>query len=209
VYTGDLSTGAGVAKAVAGAGAVIHCATDPRRWQVDIDGTRRLVEAARAAGGPHLVYVSIVGVDRIPYGYYRAKLATERVVEESGLPWTILRVTQFHDLIRMVAGVLAKSPLVPVPAGVRFQPVDVHEVAARVIKLATGTPAGRVDDMGGPHARTAEELFRAYLRATGRRRLILPISLPGKVFRGFRAGANLTPEHAYGRVTFEDYLNHR
>jgi uncharacterized protein YbjT (DUF2867 family) len=96
------------------------------------------------------VYVSIVGVDRIPYGYYRAKLATETVVEESGLPWTILRATQFHDLIRRIAGVLAKSPVVPVPAGVRFQPVDVHEVAARVVELATGTPAGRVDDMGGP-----------------------------------------------------------
>jgi uncharacterized protein YbjT (DUF2867 family) len=206
VYTGDLATGAGLAEAVAGTGVIVHCASDPRHWQVDIDGTRRLVEAARSAGNPHLVYVSIVGVDRIPYGYYRAKLATERIVEESGLPWTILRATQFHDLIAGIARLLAKSPVVPVPAGVRFQPVDVHEVAARIIELAGGEPAGRAPDFGGPQVRTADDLLRVYLRATGRRRVLLPIPLPGKVFRGFRAGANLCPEHADGRSTFEDYL---
>jgi uncharacterized protein YbjT (DUF2867 family) len=207
VYTGDLATGAGLAEAVAGIGVIVHCASDPRHWQVDIDGTRRLVEAARYAGTPRLVYVSIVGVDRIPYGYYRAKLATERVVAESGLPWTILRATQFHDLIAGMARRLARSPVVPVPAGVSFQPVDVHEVAARVIELASGEPAGRVADFGGPQVRTAKDLMQAYLSATGRRRLVVPISLPGKVFRGFRTGANLCPEHADGRTTFEDFLN--
>ncbi len=207
VYTGDLATGAGLAEAVAGTGIIVHCASDPRNGQIDIEGTRRLIEAARSTGTPHLLYVSIVGVDRNPFRYYRAKLATERVVAGSGLPWTILRATQFHDLIAAVARLLAKSPLVPVPAGVSFQPVDVHEVAARIIELATAGPAGRAADFGGPQVRTAEDLLRTYLSATGRRRVLAPIVLPGKVFRAFRAGANLCPEHADGRTTFEDYLN--
>jgi uncharacterized protein YbjT (DUF2867 family) len=202
-YTGDLSTGAGLAEAVDGTEVIVHCASDPRHWQVDIDGTRRLVEAARAAGAAHLVYVSIVGVDRIPFGYYRAKLATEKVVEESGLPWTILRATQFHNLIAAVAKVLTKSPVVPVPEGVSFQPCDVREVAARLVELAGGPAAGRVPDFGGPEIRTTAELFNSYRR----RRVIVPIPLPGRVFRALRSGANLAPDRRDGRITFEQFLS--
>jgi uncharacterized protein YbjT (DUF2867 family) len=205
-HTGDLTTGAGLAEAVAGAAVIVHCASDPRHWQHDIDGTRRLIEVARADGAPHLVYVSIVGVDRIPYGYYRAKLATERVVEESGLPWTIQRATQFHDLIRTIAAALAKSPVLPAPAGVSFQPVDVHEVATRIVSLATAPPVGRAPDFGGPEVRTAPDLLHAYLRATGRRRLVARIPLPGKMIRALRDGANLTPGHRDGQRTFEEFL---
>jgi uncharacterized protein YbjT (DUF2867 family) len=208
-HTGDLATGAGLAGATDGVAAIVHCASDPRHWRTDAPGTRRLIDAATATGAPHLVYVSIVGIDRVPYGYYRAKLDTERVVEAAGLPWTILRATQFHDLVIMVARALAKSPVVPVPAGVSDQPVDVREVAARLVDLATGPAAGRVADMGGPEVRTVKDLFRSYLRATGRRRLLLPVVLPGKAFRAFRAGGHLAPEHADGKVTFDAYLEDR
>ncbi|MDQ3990030.1 MAG: NAD(P)H-binding protein, partial [Actinomycetota bacterium] len=93
----DLCSGAGVDGAVAGVDAIVHCATTD--GAADVPLTRTLVDGARRAGTPHLVFVSIVGVDRIPLGYYRAKLAAERVVEESELGWTVLRATQFHDLI--------------------------------------------------------------------------------------------------------------
>jgi uncharacterized protein YbjT (DUF2867 family) len=202
-YTGDIATGAGLAEAVQGTEVVVHCASDPRHPRTDVDGTRKLVAAA---DGQHLVYVSIVGVDRIPYPYYAAKLATEHVVEDSGLPWTILRATQFHNLIAAIAGVLAKSPVLPVPAGVSFQPVDVHETAARLVELALRPAAGRVPDFGGPEVRSAADLVHAYLRATGRHRLVTPIALPGKMIRALRAGANLTPGHRDGRITFEEYL---
>jgi nucleoside-diphosphate-sugar epimerase len=72
---GNLATGAGVARAVGGAGVIVHCATSPWARRVDVGGTGRLLEAARLAGSPHLVYISIVGVDRVPFRYYRAKLA--------------------------------------------------------------------------------------------------------------------------------------
>ena len=87
---------------------------------MDVDGTRNLLEAARAAGTPHLVYISIVGIHRVPYRYYQAKLAAERLIQASGLPWTILRSTQFHQLLLVTRG-LVRLPLVPVPAATSWR----------------------------------------------------------------------------------------
>ena len=102
------------------------------------------------------------------FGYFASKLAAERVVADSGLPWTTLRAAQFHDLILMVAQQMARLPVIPVPAGFRFQPVDAGEVAARLVELALGTPAGLVPDMAGPQVYEMAELLRGYLRASQR-----------------------------------------
>lgn len=204
--TGDLATGEGIDAAVDGVATIAHCASS---YRGDPGAGRNLVQAALRAGAPHLVYVSIVGVDRIPFGYYRSKLETERVVADSGLPWTTLRATQFHDLILTMAQRLATLPVAPVPAGFRFQPVDAGEVAARLVELTLGTPSGRVPDMGGPRAYSAADLLRGYLRAAQRRRLIVPVRLPGGAARAFRAGANLAPEQAVGRRTWEEFLADR
>lgn len=210
---GDLSTGEGVAAAVAGAAVIVHCAgtgTDDERL------TRHLVEAARAAGSPHLVFISVVGADRVPgdrgldrlmFRYFAAKLAAERVVEESGLPWTTLRATQFHTLVFTVASWVAKLPVALLPAGMRFQPVAAGEVADRLVELASGDPQGLVDEMGGPQVLTTRQLFDSYVASAGRRRRpILSIPLPGRGARAVREGANLCPDHAAGRQTWADFL---
>jgi uncharacterized protein YbjT (DUF2867 family) len=161
------------------------------------------------------VYISVVGADRIPvasgidramFGYFASKLAAERAVADSGLPWTTLRATQFHDLTLLTVRQLAKLPVVPVPAGWRFQPIDPAEVAARLVDLALGSPAGLVPDMGGPRVYEMAELVRGYLRARRKHRPILPVWIPGKAARAFRAGANLAPDRAVGRRTWEDFL---
>lgn len=205
--TGDLVKGHGIAEAVDGVSVIVHCATT--RGGKDVQATRRLAEAAvaRSAGTPpHLVYISSVGIERMPFFYYRAKLAAEQAVRESGLPWTVLRTTQFHDLIARMTTVQRAQPVTLVPAGVRFQPVDTGEVAVRLAELAGADPAGRVEDMGGPQIRTARDLAGATLRAYGRRRPVVPVRLPGKVFRGLREGRHLAPGQAVGRITFEEFL---
>jgi uncharacterized protein YbjT (DUF2867 family) len=131
------------------------------------------------------------------------------VVADSGLPWTTLRATQFHELILMVAQQMARLPVIPVPAGFRFQPVDAGEVATRLVELALGTPAGLVSDMAGPQVYEMAELLRGYLRASHRHRPIIPVWLPGKAARAVRAGANLAPERAVGRRTWEEFLADR
>jgi uncharacterized protein YbjT (DUF2867 family) len=210
--TGDLATGEGIEAAVRGIEIIVHCAGGPKG---DGDKARHLVRAASRAGTRHLVYISVVGADRVPvtspidramFGYFASKLAAERAVAGSGLPWTTLRATQFHDLLLLTVRQLAKLPVVPVPAGWRFQPIDPAEVAARLVDLALGSPAGLVPDMGGPRVYEMAELVRGYLRARRKHRPILPVWIPGKAARAFRAGANLAPDRAVGRRTWEDFL---
>jgi uncharacterized protein YbjT (DUF2867 family) len=213
--TGDLASGEGIEAAVNGVGTILHCAGGPKG---DEDKARNLVRAASRVGTPHLVYISVVGAERIPvvsgvdramFGYFASKRAAELVVAGSGLPWTTLRATQFHDLMLMVARSLAKLPVIPVPAGFRFQPVDAGEVATRLVELALGQPSGLVPDIAGPRVYGVTELLRGYLRASHHHRPIMPVRLPGKAARAFRAGANLAPEPAGGRRTWEDFLAER
>ncbi|MEU5281357.1 SDR family oxidoreductase [Streptomyces asoensis] len=196
--------GPGLDAAVAGADTVVHCASTPRGG--DEQAAANLIAAARRAGVRHLLYISIVGVDRVPFGYYRAKLAVEEQVAQSGLGWTVLRATQFHDLLVQVFQALAKVPVMVLPAEVSDQPVEVAEVADRLAELAAGAPAGRVDDLAGPEVRTLESLARAFLEASGRRCAVLNVPLWGAAYRSFRAGGHLAPERAVGKGTFEAYL---
>ncbi|MCW2643375.1 MAG: hypothetical protein JWP76_5681 [Dactylosporangium sp.] len=203
--TGDLATGTGLDAALDGIATVIHAASDPRTSGSDVEAANRLLAAART-GHPHLVYVSIVGVDRVPLKYYREKLAVERLVERSELPGTIQRITQFHTLVLTLLRGAAKLPVVAVPAGTSFQPIDVPEAAAQLIRVASGLALGRAPDLGGPEVRSAADLARAYLRSRGRRRPVVPVRLPGAVARGYRDGGHLAPDHLGGGRTWEEFL---
>lgn len=204
--SGDLVKGRGVGTAVAGARVIVHCATALTGG--DEAATRHLVRAVRGSATEprHLVYISIVGVDRVPLGYYRQKLRAERVLEDSGLPVTVLRATQFHELVVLMTTSQRWLPVAFALSGVRLQPVDSGEVAERLAELALGEPAGRAEDLGGPQVRTAQDLARSTLEACGRRRRVVPLWLPGRALRGYRAGGHLAPDRAVGRVTFEDHL---
>jgi uncharacterized protein YbjT (DUF2867 family) len=210
VVVADLSTGAGLEAAVAGASALVHCATAPRRSRtIDAEGTERLLEAARDAGRPHVVYISIVGVDRVPTGYYRSKLAAERTIERSGLPWTVLRTTQFHHFVDDLLDRLVRLPVVPAPRGWRVQPIDVDEVARRLADAVVSGPAGRLPDLGGPDTFAVVELLRDRLRRTGRSRPVVEVPLPGAASAALRAGADLVPGNRSGGRTWREFLDGR
>ncbi|MBA3654776.1 MAG: NAD(P)H-binding protein, partial [Actinobacteria bacterium] len=208
LFQGDLRTGEGLDAAVAGVDVIAHCASSPLRQtdETDVEGTRRLIAAVTAqAGGalPHLVYVSIVGVDRNPFPYYRRKLQTERVVTESGLPWTILRATQFCELLDYTFTAMRVALFAL--GGVRFQLLDAGECATRMAELVDGPPAGRAADLGGPEVRTMADLARVYRRARGWRRPVVPVPAFGKSAAAFKGGANLCPDNAEGRTTWEQW----
>jgi uncharacterized protein YbjT (DUF2867 family) len=210
VFVADLGSGAGLAESVAGTSAVVHCATEPRRSRtVDVEGTARLLEAARDAGRPHVVYVSIVGVDRIPTEHYRSKLAAERTIERAGLPWTVLRTAQFHEFVLHLLDRMTGLPVVPVPRGWRVQPIDVGEVARRLADAVLSAPAGRLPDLGGPEVFSVVDLVRDRLRETPRRRPVLELSVPGAVAAALRAGANLVPGNPSGGRTWREFLDSR
>jgi uncharacterized protein YbjT (DUF2867 family) len=202
---GDLATGEGVEAALEGVRAVVHLATTLRD---DTDITRTLVTAAERTGRPRILYQSIVGIDRIPLAYYAGKRASERIVAESRLRWTVLRATQFHDFIATLFNVQRFSPVVLAPA-FSFQPIAVDDVARRLVELLDADAAGMAPDIGGPEVRAARDLARAYLSARGSRRGTLQFRLPGTRFTAFASGANLVPGEPYGRITFEEFLASR
>lgn len=201
--TVDYRSGAGLADALAGADSVV-LATSALR-------DAAIVRAVAAAAPPKLplVYVSIVGIDDIRMPYYARKLEAERELVASSRPWTILRATQFHDLVLAMVRALAKPPVLMVPRGLSVQPVSAAEVGDRLAELAVADPAGRVPDMGGPEVLGVAEAARSYLRAAGIQRRIVPVPAPGRMMRALAGGANLTPEHATGRQTFEQFLAER
>ena len=208
-FRGNLLTGEGLEAAVRGVGTIVHCASSPFRKprQTDVGGTERLLEVALKAGVSHVVYVSIVGIDRVQsYSYYRVKLETERLVEGSPIPHTILRATQFYDLVLMAVRALARLPVVPVPKGLIGQPIDSREVADRMVELVLSEPAGRVEDVGGPEVRTVDDVMSAYLEVAGTRKNTLALPLPGETVRAIRSGALTCPENRYGGIAWEEFL---
>ena len=184
---------------------VINLASSPFRktWETDAVGSRRLAEAA-AAGDQlrHFIHVGIVGDDLIPFRYYKAKAAAERgLTAMPGLPLTVQRATQFHTLIGVPLLKLRWAPVVPIARSLRFQTVDVGEVAERVASLVDAEPAnGRAQDMGGPTVMTLGEM------ATIAGVRTVPALLPGRVAAGFKQGLNTCPDGYLGKVTFEDWV---
>ncbi|RDI66084.1 SDR family oxidoreductase [Nocardia pseudobrasiliensis] len=202
---GDLTAGVGIDAAVAGMETVVHLAGDAKTDEV---ATRNLVEAARRGGVEHLVYIGVTAAERIPLGYFRAKEAAERAVEESGIAFTTLRAAQFHDLMFTAIAALTKSPVVPVPGAVRLQPVEVAEVGQRLVELTLSDPRGRVPDLAGPEILEFGAMLRTYLRATGKRRLTMPMPFPGKAGRAYRDGDNLVHAET-GKRTWAQYVADR
>ena len=206
--TADIATGAGVAEAVSGVDAVIHAASDPEgAANLEVSGTRRLAEEARGAGVSHFIYVSIVGIDRIPYAYYRRKLAAEQAVAGSHVPYSVLRATQFHSFIDFLLRRAARYPaILPLPAGFHVQSVAIDDVAARLCDIVADRPGALLPDFAGPEPMTVVNAARAWKSARGVRKPIVPIWIPGRVARAFRQGYNTNPAAPNGTVTWRSWL---
>ncbi len=211
---GDLATGKGLDAAVADMEAVVHAgsaAAQPWRLRAtDVHGTRRLLEAAKRAHVKHFVYVSIVGMEGIAYPYYRAKLAAEAIVAGDLVPWSILRATQFHTLMEIFLGAFSRLPrLCAIPFAWQFQPVDTRNVAARLVEVTAGQPAGRLPDFGGPEVRTFKSLAEPWLKARQLSKRLVNMPMPLKFSRQVAEGKLLCPDHMEGKTTFEQYLVRR
>lgn len=208
----NLLNGEGMAEALSGVHTVIHAASSPFKdvWEVDVEGTRRLIEAAETADIDHFLYISIVGIDKIPFNYYKAKLAAEKIIERSNIPWSILRATQFHSLVDMALEGLTKLPLITfLPFNFKIQPISTGEVADRMVEIVQMGPSGRLPDIAGPKVQRTAELAKAWLRARDKRRIMLPLPIPGETASGFRHGLNTAPSNPYGRVTFSQWLTQK
>jgi uncharacterized protein YbjT (DUF2867 family) len=202
---GDLRKNLGVREAAAGVELVLHAAADThhRFGAGDPQQTRNLLTAC--ADVRHLLYVSIVGVDQVPLGYYAHKVECERLISESRLPSTVLRATQLHELVDGLFTKLARWPLAPLPPRAKVQPVAAQEVARRCVDLLEGEPLGRAPDFGGPEIRTVQELLDLWPD----RMRMMPLPIVGRLLHALAEGRNTTPRHAEGRLTWAQYLARR
>ncbi|MGX1886859.1 SDR family oxidoreductase [Streptomyces sp. NPDC055287] len=216
---GDLATGAGVAESFAGVRIVVHAATmspaarrgyllpadfwrSPR--EVDVDGTRRLLREARRAGVAHFAYVSIVGVDRSRLPYMRVKCTAEELVRDGGVPWSILRATQFHWLTDRMLGKMSRMPVLAVPGALVTQPVDSYDFAVYLAGRVQDGPGGDCRDFGGPELLELRDLVRQWQQARGRKFRLLNAPTPARLRQ--EASAMTAPNARLGRTTWSDWL---
>jgi uncharacterized protein YbjT (DUF2867 family) len=206
---GNLEDPPSLAPAVAGVNAIVHAASRSL-WntrQADVEGTRALLTQARAAGVGHILYISIVGIDRVPgFFYYQAKREAEQIIQAGGVPWSILRATQFFPFLDRLLRACAWGPVALLPTDFRVQPVDVGEVADRLVAAVVAGPGGRLPDFGGPEMLTVGVLARAWLAARQRRAHITRLPVPGRAAAAVRAGALLCPDHAGGARPWAAWL---
>ncbi|MGO4491772.1 SDR family oxidoreductase [Arthrobacter sp. 2YAF22_2] len=210
-FRGDVTTGEGLAAALAGADVVIDCLEGRagKALKTFADGGARLLAAAQEAGVRTAVMLSIVNCDRSSLGYYKSKAAKEQAYGRSGLETLVVRATQFHSLLARVFAAGAKVRLIPVVKGARFQPIAPAEVAAALLEGALTAPSGerhRIRTVGGPEIIGMRELARTWQQASGARGRLVELPLPGGMGKYLRAGDNLATAERHGTQTFEGWL---
>jgi uncharacterized protein YbjT (DUF2867 family) len=207
----DLVTNVGLEAAMTGVDVVIHAASAPRRdtRRTDVGGTARLMDMARRVGVKHVIYVSIVGIDRIPFAYYRHKLAAEDVVRTGRVAWTIVRGTQFHDLMDALCRRATRFPVAIFPTDFQGQPIHVDDFADVLwTQVATG-PVERAPDVAGPEVLTFGEMLRIWMDAQHLRKPVFQLPLPGRMAAALRAGRATSPDRAVGRITWRSWVSAR
>ena len=208
----DLVNGHGLAQALAGMDTVIDVSgiqTTSTKQAVDFftNATQNLLAAEKEAGVQHHVALSIVGIDGATSGLYAGKLVQEDEVRHGGVPWTLLRSTQFHEFVPLTVKIGSVGPLVAVPK-MFTQPVAAREVAEALVDAAEAGPHGRITDLGGPRTEELADLVRTYLAKIGERKKVLEAVLPGRMGKAMRSGALIpAPGAAVGRQTFQQWLD--
>lgn len=206
----DLTTGAGLQDALRGVATVIdvsNITTTSRKKSVAFFGTatKNLIDAGQRAGISHHVTLSIVGVDRVDFGYYEGKRRQEELVLTGSVPGTVLRAAQFHEFAAQLLD-RAKGPFVLVPR-MRSQPIAAREVGQALVRLAELQPVGLAPELAGPEQLEMSDMVRQLLQVRGSRRLMVGLPLPGAAGRQM-AGGGLLPlgPGPRGRQTFEQWL---
>ena len=204
----DLAAGTGLDEMLRDVHTIVHAATDPRHaaW-VDGEGTTRLLAAAARANVQHVIYVSILGVDRIPFAYYRHKVAAERAVSASVVPHSIVRVAQFHTFIDMLLASAARCPLVmPMPGRFFAQSVACEDVAARLWRSVADGPVGRCAAFAGPEIMRLEDMTDLWKSSRVVRKPTVRLPVPGAFGAAMRAGFNTMPSAERGSVSWQHWL---
>ncbi|MDO6605625.1 Uncharacterized conserved protein YbjT, contains NAD(P)-binding and DUF2867 domains [Arenibacter palladensis] len=195
---------------------IIHCASNAMDSEnVDVKGTEHLIGAINKDSSPHLIYISIVGVDKSTFSYYTHKRKAEVIIENSKVPYTILRLTQFHDFVvqRMIYNLQdEESPEFKIPEGLKFQSIDITDASKYIAELVEKEPLNTTVTLGGPEVMSLKEMAQIYFNQINRDKKVIEVSestLDSEFYAIFRSGSNLCPENRYGSIRWSDFLSKR
>lgn len=211
IIQGDLTDASSLKAAVENSDIIIHCASNPRNAQtVDIEGTKNLLSLLDSSTCKHFIYVSIAGVDKSDYPYYQTKYAVEKLIQESGIPYSILRASQFHDLvlyriIQVFDQGIGKP--IQIPANMQFQSIDKTDAASAIVKIVDGQPIYNITTIGGPQVLSLETMIQTYFSQLSRNEEIEYIEPSMAFHQVFTTGINLCPENSVDGIRWEEYLN--
>jgi uncharacterized protein YbjT (DUF2867 family) len=204
-------TGEGVKEVMAGAQVVIDLANSPSFEDKAVleffeTSGRNLLAAETAAGVRHHMALSIVAIDRTDNGYFRAKLAQEKLIEASGIPYTIIRATQFMEFLGGIADSSADGNIVRLPPGL-FQPIAADDVAAIVADVALAVPKNGIVEIAGPERAPFNEIVARYLKAVGDPREVVR-DPEARYFGGRVEERSLVPlgEARLGHIGLDEWL---
>ena len=196
-----------------GVSTIIHLASSTKkyRYSIDVKGTARLLEQAKAASLKHFIYISIVGVDKVPVKYFKIKRQTEQLIEQSGLPYTILRTTQFFSFFEEELLHYLKLPIGILPTGIVYQPIEIQYVVQKLVELASSDPQNAIIELGGVETITLGEAAKLWLRKHGKKKPILaiPMTLLGKLGKQMKNAALTSPSIETKSVNWETWLNRK
>ncbi|MEV0946148.1 NAD(P)H-binding protein [Rhodococcus sp. NPDC049939] len=209
-FQGDLVTGVGLAEALDGVDVLVDTTDGKTRGTRSVleSGAKNLLATADGAGVRRAVLLSIVNVDLGGFAYYQAKRRQELVYENSPIDTWIVRATQFHEFIPMIAGPASRAGLIPAFTKTRFQTIDTRDVAHALVDVALSTESAPEDPItiGGPEVHTADDLIKKWKKASGSHGLVTKFPLPGALGKFLRDGSNLVPDNKFGTITFDQWL---
>lgn len=205
----DVQSGNGLTEGLIGVEAVIDASNSTRRpAHLLVEGNRKLLAAERDAGVQHHVAISIVGCDKVPLSYYKVKVRQETVIADGPVPWSLLRATQFHPFVASFFHSADRLRILPTGAA-KLQPIDVVDVAHRLVDVVQRQPAGILPEISGPEALTFTDLADIWRQARPRKRLSVKLPMVGRLGHALRDGRLCNPEAASSGTSFKEWLaNH-
>jgi uncharacterized protein YbjT (DUF2867 family) len=207
----NLSNGNGMSEALRNKKIVVHLASGTKKYDknIDVNGTQRLLQASKENGVEHFIYVSIVGIDKVPMSYYKLKLEAEELVKKAGVPYTIFRATQFHEFLDQMFHQFLFFPIVILPTHIKIQPVDTSDVTDVLLQLIQQSPSNQTIDLGGPEVLELGSILESWKAAQHKRKWILHLPTFGNTLRALNDGALTCPDKPSKGILWEQWLKNK